>query len=124
MRNKRCRRIGLLICIAGGLVIIGCTPHAHPSEDGITLILADIGATRQHLLVTNNNPFVWRKATFVVNGEYRYQMEVVPRGSTSITLSSFVDDDGQPYSGTAAGLHKVDIEVADSTLARSGSFQW
>jgi hypothetical protein len=114
----------VLSCITAGLVLAGYSSNAPSSKAGNTLILADIGATRQHLLVTNSNPFVWRKVTFVVNGTYRYRMEVVPRGSTSITLASFVDDDGQPFSGTAAGLRGVDIAVGDAAAGRQGSFRW
>lgn len=125
MSRKRWSVYELHVCAAAlTFFVAGCVPSAQSAESGRAPILADIGATRQHLLVTNNNSFVWRQVTFTVNGMYRCQMEMVPRGNTSITLSSFVDDDGQAFSSTAAGLRHVDIDIADSSSGNRGSYQW
>ncbi|MDF2683684.1 MAG: hypothetical protein K0R47_4874 [Brevibacillus sp.] len=125
MGRKRWSVYELQVCaVALTFFVGGCVPSAHLAEAGEAPILADIGATRQHLLITNNNTFVWRQVTFIVNGTYRYQMENVPRGSTSITLSSFVDDFGQAFTSTAAGLRHVDIDIVDTSSGKRGSFDW
>ncbi|QRG66537.1 hypothetical protein [Brevibacillus choshinensis] len=125
MSRKRWSVYELQVCAAAlTFFVAGCVPSARYAESGEAPILADIGATRQHLLITNNNSFVWRQVTFTVNGTYQYQMDVVPRGSTSITLSSFVDDFGRAFTSTAAGLRHVDIDVAGSSSGTGGSYQW
>lgn len=124
MARKRLSVRLVPVCTALLLIAGGCVPFFSPQAVSDVAILADIGATRQHLLVTNQNPFVWHHVTFVLNGSYRYQAEMVPRGSTSIMFSSFADDSGQAYTGTAAALRHVTIHVADSVEGRDGWFEW
>lgn len=124
MARKRQFFRSVTVIAALSLALAGCFPSADPGSVSEEAILADIGTTRDHLLITNNNSFVWSQVTFVLNGTYRYKTDTVPRGGTSISLSSFADDSGQAYARTALGVHHVTIHVAKGLEGREGWFEW
>jgi hypothetical protein len=115
------KRLGLFIILLFGF-LAGCGDASVPSDS--QPLLADIALTKEHLIVRNGDPVVWKQVTLTINGEYSHTVDVVPRGGSSLPLSRFVDLHGKPFEPGLLHLRRLHIHVADLGDGTQGEFSW
>ncbi|WP_248930412.1 hypothetical protein [Paenibacillus hamazuiensis] len=101
---------------------VGCS--SSESGGGKLPLVADIGVTKQHLIVKNGDPFVWRQVTITLDEAFTYKTDIMPRGSSSIPLADFKDAGGESYRPGVTHLKRVRIEAAETEDGIPGQFDW
>lgn len=92
--------------------------------DGQVELIADIATDGQRLIVKNGDAFVWQDAEVVVNGEYVYRAELLPRGASALPFSAFVTEYGHRVLDSDARLRSVEIRVPDARDGVPGRYKW
>lgn len=114
------RLLGLLL----GLLLLcsGCSKTG--AETSILQLNADIGATKEHLIIKNGDACVWKNATVTINDEFVYQTDLIPRGNTSIPFSLFANQRGETYRLRPLRPMDIHILVPEITEGKKGQFKW
>lgn len=102
-----------------------CAGCSNPSYDAKEpQLLAAISFASQHLIIDNQNDFVWSKVTIKLNNNYTYQTQLLSRGPSSIPLSSFLNPQGESFNPDKAQPHHLKLEVLEGFNGEPGQFIW
>lgn len=110
----------VLYLVLAAAMITGCGSV----PEGQVELIADIATDGQRLIVKNGNAFVWRDAEVVINGEYVYQADILPRGSSALPFSAFITQYGHRVLDPDARLQSVEIRVPDARDGMPGRYTW
>jgi hypothetical protein len=121
------RRIYLLVLIS--MTVLGACGHegqpgSAESTAGPIELTASLSATKQHVIIRNGDIFVWKDATFILNGNYEYKMSLVPRGSVSLNLADFRREDGTAFRPGKDWMRSLRIIVPDAVDGHAGYYEW
>lgn len=101
----------------------GCSsqPSGSPEQPGP---LASLSFAPQHLILDNQNDFVWKQVTITLNHSYTYKTDLLSRGPSSIPLSAFRDSQGTPFDPSKAQPRHLTIDVREGFDGQPGQFVW
>lgn len=89
----------------------------------IPFLIRNLSFTDHQIIVHNGDRYTWEKVEIVIDDEFRYRTDYVPRGSSSFSFDQFLNREGQAFEPGWWGVRDVQIE-ANLSKDRHGSFHW
>ncbi|MFD0675391.1 MULTISPECIES: hypothetical protein [unclassified Paenibacillus] len=118
------RWLPLSLCILLPLLsfCVGCSSQTSNIQEPELLVALSFAP--RHLMIDNQNDFVWTKVTIKLNDNYIYQTNMLSRGPSSIPLSSFHNELGEAFNPEKTQPHHLILEVLEGFNGNPGQFIW
>ncbi|NOU97123.1 hypothetical protein GC093_28435 [Paenibacillus sp. LMG 31456] len=100
----------------------GCSNQSHYATE--PQLLAALSFAPRHLIIDNQNDYVWTKVTITLNSNFTYQTPILSRGPSSIPLASFLDPQGESFNPDKTQPHHLKVEVLEGINGKPGQFIW
>jgi hypothetical protein len=105
------------------LLCAGCTPMSEAVANRQNLLPA-LSFSAKHIIIDNQNAFVWKNVSIKINDQYVYTTPILPRGPSSLLLSDFRDSEGIPFDPGRWTPHQLIIEAQEGADGKPGTFEW
>jgi uncharacterized lipoprotein YehR (DUF1307 family) len=108
--------VSLFFVVAITLSLFGCGD----SEPSYIDLKAQVSKDAKYIHIQNEDDFVWDNAEISINEDYKYKVDFLAKGKSSLELIEFTKENGERFDSTKIAIKKIRIYVPKTEERKDG----
>jgi len=106
----------LCLIILSTVSLFGCGE----SEPTYIDLNAKVSADAKYIYIENEDDFIWDNAEITINEDYKYKVDFLAKGKSSLELVEFTKEDGERFDSSKVKVKKIMIFVPKTEERKEG----